>query len=385
MYTVGLIETRRSRPSGWLQAPSPVQKPRHRKRVRELDRFTRAAATDSKNPSRPAPYKRQTNRCNPTNPESPFAMQPTATTLSRRRFPLRAARRIRVRAWPGGGRRMDTRESAPAVRNHRPTGDDTMQMATTLRRSTHTFLTHLFGPGLDDDRYVIERFQSKADGEIRPRGRNGSSKKGRGKASREIVSLSTVQRMRPERDEIIICTGVNRTTLGVQYWGDRAVGLFVERASIADPRSPGTSRPRLAGRTSFARTTTAEGRNMPYKDPKKERTCGRRRYERITAERIARGMCPRCGKARSPRPTAALCQCTAAKSVARPSAQDAPGPRRPAFFTAGRDAGTVPQEFARDRSRRRDRARREARTVHALWRKASSPWKGARCANRATW
>ena len=102
-----------------------------------------------------------------------------------------------------------------------------MQMATTLRRSTRTFLTHLFGPGLDDDRYVIERFQSKADGEIRPRGRNGSSKRGWGKASREIVSLSTVQRKRPERDEIIICTGVNRTTLGVQYWGDRATALFV--------------------------------------------------------------------------------------------------------------------------------------------------------------
>ena len=74
---------------------------------------------------------------------------------------------------------------------------------------------------------MIERFQSKADGEIRPRRRNGSSKKSRGKASREIVSLSTVQRLRPERDEIIICTGVNRTTLGVQYWGDRATGLFV--------------------------------------------------------------------------------------------------------------------------------------------------------------
>ena len=69
-----------------------------------------------------------------------------------------------------------------------------MQMATTLRRSTHTFLTHLFGPGLDDDRYVIERFQSKADGEIRPRGRNGSSKRGRGKAChatyRSIASRS---------------------------------------------------------------------------------------------------------------------------------------------------------------------------------------------------
>ena len=72
-----------------------------------------------------------------------------------------------------------------------------MQMATTLRRSTYTFLTHLFGPGLDDDHYHVERFQSKADGEIRPRRRNGASKKGRGKASREIVSLSTVQRMRP--------------------------------------------------------------------------------------------------------------------------------------------------------------------------------------------
>ena len=56
-----------------------------------------------------------------------------------------------------------------------------MQMATTLRRSTHTFLTHLFGPGLDDDRYVIERFQSKADGEILPRHGKGASKKGRGK------------------------------------------------------------------------------------------------------------------------------------------------------------------------------------------------------------
>ena len=63
---------------------------------------------------------------------------------------------------------MDTQESAPAVRNHRPTGDDTMQMATTLRRSTHTFLTHLYGPGLDDDRYVIERFQSKADARSSP-------------------------------------------------------------------------------------------------------------------------------------------------------------------------------------------------------------------------
>ena len=95
-----------------------------------------------------------------------------------------------------------------------------MQMATTLRRSTHTFLTHLFGSGLNDDRYRVERFQSKADGEIRPRRCNGTSKKSQGKASREIVSLSTVKQMRPERDEIIICTGVNFTTLGVDRRAD---------------------------------------------------------------------------------------------------------------------------------------------------------------------
>ena len=46
---------------------------------------------------------------------------------------------------------------------------------------------------------------------------------------------------------------------------------------------------------------------MPYKDPEQERACGRRRYERITAERIARGMCPRCGKSR-PAPDRTLCR-----------------------------------------------------------------------------
>ena len=52
----------------------------------------------------------------------------------------------------------------------------------------------MFGRGLEDDRYVIERFQSMGDGEIRPQCRNGASKKSRGNASPEIVFLSTVQR-----------------------------------------------------------------------------------------------------------------------------------------------------------------------------------------------
>ena len=161
----------------------------------------------------------------------PSDTQNPGNGLSRRRLsadpPARAAHR--EESEPGreaGGGRM-SRRTSPSLATTDPRGYDTMQMATTLRRSTHTFLTHLFGPGLDDDRYLVERFQSMADGEIRRRRGNGASKKGRSKGCREIASLSTVQRMRPERDEIIICTGVNCTNLGVQYWGDRAVGLFV--------------------------------------------------------------------------------------------------------------------------------------------------------------
>ena len=32
--------------------------------------------------------------------------------------------------------------------------------------------------------------------------------------------------MRPKRDEIIVCTGI-AITGGIQYWGDRAMGLLM--------------------------------------------------------------------------------------------------------------------------------------------------------------
>ena len=98
---------------------------------------------------------------------------------------------------------------------------------------------------------------------------------------------------------------------------------------------------------------------MPYKDPEKERTCGRRRYERITAERIARGMCPRCGKAK-PTPDRTLCRHCGEK---RRKAERARCARAKAagILYGGRDPERC-REFARDRSRRRDRARRDART-----------------------
>ena len=81
-----------------------------------------------------------------------------------------------------------------------------------------TFLTHLFGQGLNDDRYAVERFRSMADGDIRPM-RAKEVNKGRSKMPKTTVSRQAVRKMRPARDEIIIATGINLRNSGVQYWG----------------------------------------------------------------------------------------------------------------------------------------------------------------------
>ena len=101
-----------------------------------------------------------------------------------------------------------------------------MQINGTLQGNARTYLTHIFGRGLDDERYVVERFLSAADGDIRPYGATEREKGGR-KRPRKVMSLRSVQRLRPERDEIIVCTGVNLKDSGVQMWGSRATGLFV--------------------------------------------------------------------------------------------------------------------------------------------------------------
>ena len=40
-----------------------------------------------------------------------------------------------------------------------------MQAAQALSANTTTFLTHIFGRGLADERYVVERFHSRVDGD----------------------------------------------------------------------------------------------------------------------------------------------------------------------------------------------------------------------------
>ena len=64
-----------------------------------------------------------------------------------------------------------------------------MQAALAPRGDARTFLTHFTGSGLDDDRYVIQRYLSRADGDIVPVEVGGARPKGRRKARLAIVSL----------------------------------------------------------------------------------------------------------------------------------------------------------------------------------------------------
>ena len=93
-----------------------------------------------------------------------------------------------------------------------------------------TFLTHFFGSGLADDTYVVERFKALASGDIRacPAETPAAAKKGKRRTRRATASLKAVKEMRPERTEIIVCTGL-KSRGGVQIWGDIATGIFHDR------------------------------------------------------------------------------------------------------------------------------------------------------------
>ena len=104
-----------------------------------------------------------------------------------------------------------------------------MQATLNPRGDAQTFLTHFVGGGLEDDRYVVQRYASKADGEIVPVHAGGAKPKGRRKARGTILTVKVVEMMRPARDEIIIATGVKLRDCGVQYWGWLALGIFADR------------------------------------------------------------------------------------------------------------------------------------------------------------
>ena len=91
-----------------------------------------------------------------------------------------------------------------------------------------TYLIHLFGTGLADDRFVVEKFRALANGEIRPVAPEATASKGRRAAKRVVVSRREAEAMRPDRTEIIVCTGL-KTRGGRQAWGSVAAGLLCDR------------------------------------------------------------------------------------------------------------------------------------------------------------
>ncbi len=103
-----------------------------------------------------------------------------------------------------------------------------MRMAIEPRGDARTYLLHFVGGGLDDERYVVQRYVSRSNGDIVPLDAE-PGRKGRRKARGTIVPLEAVEKMRPARDEIIIATGVRRRQSGVQIWGWRAMGIFTDR------------------------------------------------------------------------------------------------------------------------------------------------------------
>ena len=96
---------------------------------------------------------------------------------------------------------------------------------------------------------------------------------------------------------------------------------------------------------------------MAYKDPVHGRACDRERYRRRTAERLARGMCPRCGEAQ-PMPDHSLCQRCGDKRRKAEQARYAKA-KASGLLYGGRDAERC-RWIARDSSKQRDQVRRDA-------------------------
>ena len=101
-----------------------------------------------------------------------------------------------------------------------------MRIGRMFHRNAQTYLVHVFGQGLEGDRYVIEKYRSLADGQIHAVEAEHTGTRARRGKRRTIMSAGAVKKLRPERDEIIVCTALNLKASGVQYWGETAAGIF---------------------------------------------------------------------------------------------------------------------------------------------------------------
>ena len=101
-----------------------------------------------------------------------------------------------------------------------------MRIGRMFHRNAQTYLVHVFGRGLEGDRYVIEKYRSLADGQIHAVEAEQPGTRARRGKRRTIMSAGAVKKLRPERDEIIVCTALNLKASGIQYWGASATGFL---------------------------------------------------------------------------------------------------------------------------------------------------------------
>ena len=106
-----------------------------------------------------------------------------------------------------------------------------MRIGRMFHRDAQTYLVHVFGRGLEGDRYVIEKYRSDSDGQIHPVEPERFVTKGRRSKRRTIISAGAVTKLRPERDEIIVCTALNLKASGIQLYGLAASGLGAARTA----------------------------------------------------------------------------------------------------------------------------------------------------------
>ena len=96
---------------------------------------------------------------------------------------------------------------------------------------------------------------------------------------------------------------------------------------------------------------------MPYKDPEVRRARERERHRKRTADRLARGLCPRCGK-HPPAPGRKVCEPCGERARHSERLRYAGAKARGARYS-GRNPGNR-RRMARERSQKRKRERREA-------------------------
>ena len=205
-----------------------------------------------------------------------------------------------------------------------------MRFGKMLHRNAQTYLVHLFGRGLDDERYVIERYRS-------PRQRRDPSRPGRAAEHERPAQAAAHNRDRERGEE-------DAARARRDHHLHRAQSQGIRRATVGLPGN------RPAGRPPRALTGDVD---MPRQHPAKQRARLRRRH----AERIARGLCTRCGKA-PPEPGLKVCGNCGGKRRAVDRA------RRARARQKGRPYGGRDPDLRRRSDRAVDKRRRQA------WREA---------------